>query len=127
MGWSRCYAYLACLRTRERRPWAAIDSTTSRSVAHAVHAASLVRSAERESDVTSRHRAVVSRRHEPARWWKSERRRRGRGLLIHAAVGKGGGAGTPRGKRSGWAAYAASQDLGPLLATVAATGPEWMS
>jgi len=53
-------------------------------------------------DSTSRHRKFVSRRHEPAPWGRASAGAAG-GLLIQAAVGSGGGTGTPRGKRSGCA------------------------
>src|SRR5262245_29413606 len=54
-------------------------------------------------DSTSRHRKFVTRRHEPT---PSGTAIVGvaAGLLIQAAVGSGGGTGTPRGKRSGCAA-----------------------
>src|SRR3990170_2056930 len=57
-------------------------------------------------DSTSRYRKFVSRRHEPAPSGTARAGGTG-GLLIHAAVGSGGGTGTPRGKRSGCAWEAA--------------------
>jgi len=51
-------------------------------------------------DSTSRHRKFVSSRHEPIPSGTARADVAG-GLLIHAAVGSGGGTGTPRGKRSG--------------------------
>jgi hypothetical protein len=59
--------------------------------------------AARILDSTSRRREFVSRRHEPASS-DPARTGTGAGLLIQAAVGSGGGTGTPRGKRSGCAA-----------------------
>jgi hypothetical protein len=53
-------------------------------------------------DSTSRLRKFVSSGHEPIRSGAAIAGA-ARGLLIQAAVGSGGGTGTPRGKRSGCA------------------------
>ena len=54
------------------------------------------------SRMNSRYRKCVSSRHEPIPSGTARAGEAG-GLLIHAAVGSGGGTGTPRGKRSGCA------------------------